>query len=302
MDRFLAMQVFTRVAELESFSEAARQLSLSKSAVSKQISALEDKLGARLLNRTTRRLSLTEAGQGYYGWAQRILADVEEAERLVGAGEVDPKGRLKISAPLSFGFRCLAPVLPGLAAQYPKLEVDVRLTDRYVDVVAEGFDVAVRIGKLQDTSLIARRVSQTRRLVCAAPSYLQQYGTPREPSDLIGRDCISYTFDGRMRPWRFRGKDDKEIVIAAKSRIAVDNGDAMLAMAENGAGFAQVPAFIVADALKDGRLVRVLEDFEEEALPISALYPSGRNLSAKVRVFVDFLAQTFGSDPDWDNL
>lgn len=302
MDRFLAMQVFTRVAELESFSAAARQLSLSKSAVSKQISALEDALGARLLNRTTRKLSLTEAGQGYYQWAQRILNDVEEAERLVGSGRVRARGRLKVSAPMSFGFRHLAPLLPKFMEAYPELELELSLSDRFVDMVAEGQDVALRIGLLQDTSLIARKVSQTRRVLCGSPAYFQANGRPTHPEALSSHQCLTYSHGGRPSPWRFRDRDGKELSFTTKSRLNVDNGDALLALALGGAGIAQMPAFLIWQDIKAGRLEVVLSDYEQEPLPISALYPSGRNLSAKVRAFIDFVDQEFGPAPPWDSM
>ena len=298
MDRLVAMEAFVRVADGRSFSLAARQMRLSKSVVSRQIAALEAALGARLLQRTTRTLTLTEAGRLYLERARRILADIDEAGRPVGQLSDAPRGQLRVSAPMSFGFLHLAPAIPAFLARHPDVTVDMSLTDRFVDLVEEGFDVAVRIGQLRDSSLVARRLAPSRLVVCASPEYLARRGVPRVPADLAGHECLHNT--NIAGDWRFVAPDGGMQAIEVSGRLAANNGDALQAAARAGAGLIYLPSFIVGDDLQAGRLVSVLDDFTLVGSTVNAVYPHARHLSPKVRVFVDFLAERFGPEPYWD--
>ncbi len=306
MEDLSAMAVFARVVEMESFSGAARALGLSKSAVSKRVGRLEDRMGLRLLNRTTRRLSLTEAGAAFYEGCRRVVAEAEAAERAVTRLASAPRGRLKVNAPMSFGVRHLAPALPDFMARYPELNVDLTLNDRVVDLVEEGFDVAVRIARLADTSLIARRLAPNRLVLCAAPSYLESHGAPRAVEDLKGHECLLYSYQISGDTWILRGPGGAnglggEQRVRVAGRLRANNGDALLAAALGGLGIAFMPSFICAEDLRAGRLARLLPGWRDAAdSMIAAVYPASRNLSPKVRVFVDFLAERFGGTPYWD--
>ncbi len=300
MDRFAAMEAFVKVAELQSFSEAARRLRTSKSLVSRQISTLEADLGARLFQRTTRSLALTEAGRAYYERAVRILADIEEATLSVSQLQAAPRGRLRVSAPMSFGFLHLAPAIPDFLARYPEVEADVVLNDRFVDLVDEGFDMAIRIGRLQDSSLIARRLAPSRVAACASPSYLAAHGTPRTPDDLRHHQCLSYSNMAVADEWRFTRPDGRIWPVEVSGRLHANNGDALRAVALKGLGLALLPTFIVGGDLKAGTLEAVLMEFIAQDGAMYAVYPHSRHLSPKVRAFVEFLAARFGPQPYWD--
>ena len=300
MDRLAALEAFVRVAETQSFSEAARRMRVGKSVVSREIAALEAELGVRLINRTTRSLSLTDAGRGYFERAQRILADLEDANRAVSEHGESPRGRLRVSAPLSFGFLHLAPALAEFVALYPDVQVDAALNDRFVDLVNEGFDVAVRIGSLDDSRLIARKLAPARRVVCASPKYLDARGRPETPDDLTGHDCLINTNIPLGREWRFERPDGSPWPVNVSGRIRFDNGDAVRVCAANGLGLASLPSFIVGADLQSGALVSLLEPFLPQGVNINAVYPHARHLSSAVRAFVDFLAGRFGPRPYWD--
>jgi DNA-binding transcriptional LysR family regulator len=294
------MAIFARVVEMESFSGAARELGLSKSAVSKQVGRLEDRLGVRLLNRTTRRLSLTEAGAAFYDGCRRVVAEAEAAETAVTHLAVAPRGTLKVSAPMSFGFRHIAPAVPAFMARYPELSVEMELNDRLVDLVDEGFDAGIRIGVLADSSLVARRLAGNRRVLCAAPAYLAARGAPQALEDLRAHDCLLYAYQATGDAWRFRGPGGLREV-RVRGRLRTNNGDALLAAACAGQGIALLPSFICGEDLRAGRLVQLLPELGEPAeSAVHAVYPAGRNLSPKVRVFVDFLAARFAGTPYWD--
>ncbi|CAA7623234.1 LysR family transcriptional regulator [Magnetospirillum sp. SS-4] len=297
--RFDGLQAFVRVAESGSFSEAARRLGLSKSMVSRQVSALEADLGVRLLHRTTRSLSPTEAGRAYLERCQRILADLDEANLLVSRLQAVPRGSLRVTAPLSFGTGHLAAALPDFLERYPEIELDMNMTDRYVDLVDEGWDVAVRIGRLADSSLIARRLAPIRRVVCAAPAYLERHGVPRTPTELSGHDCLSHS---AVNPWewRFATPDGPLPPVEIRGRFHADNGDVLRVMALAGQGLTFLPTFFVGDDIRAGRLVPVLEEFVPLDVALHAVYPHNRHLSPKVRAFVNHLAETFGPEPYWD--
>ena len=300
MDHLSVMAVFARVVEMESFSGAARDLGLSKSAVSKQVGRLEDRMGLRLLNRTTRRLSLTEAGAAFYQGCRRVVAEAEAAEQAVTRLASAPRGRLKVNAPMSFGVRHLAPALPDFMARYPELTVDLALNDRLVDLVEEGFDVAIRIARLADSSLIARRLAPNRLVLCATPAYLRAHGAPRSIDELKDHACLLYSYQTAGDVWRLCGPGG-ERRLRITGRVRINNGDALLAAALGGLGVALLPCFICGQDLRAGRLIHVLPEWSSPAdTAITAVYPASRNLSPKVRVFVDFLAERFGGTPHWD--
>ncbi len=300
MDIVGGMIIFARVVEANSFSAAARRLGLSKSAVSKQISALEDRLGARLLNRTTRRLSPTEVGAALYERCARVAAEVEEAEQIVTRLHTTPRGVLRVNAPVSFGHLHLASAIPGFMAQYPELRVELTLNDRFVDVVEEGYDMVVRIGFLRDSSMVARRLASSDSILCASRAYLDRRGTPRTPGDLAGHDCIVYSYLAEPREWRMNDAQGHRHAVKVSGRLTINNGDAILEALCAGGGIGLLPAFIVGQAVRDGRLVKVLPDYDVPEIGIYALYPHARHLSPKVRAFVDFLAGHFASAPAWD--
>lgn len=299
MDRLAALQAFVRVAETRSFSEAARRLRTSKSAVSRLVAALEAELGARLFHRTTRSLTLTEPGASYFERASRILADLAEADASVGQMQAAPRGRLRVNAPMSFGFLHLAPAIPDFLARYPDVAVDMIMNDRFVDLVDEGFDVAVRIGSLADSSLVARRLAPVRRAVCASPAYLTARGVPASPDDLATHDCLCYS-NMPTQEWRFIAADGRPWLVAVAGRLSANNGDAIRAAALRGVGLAMLPTFLVGGDLQAGTLMTVLDGFIPQDMTLNAVYPHARHLSPKVRAFVDFLAERFGPRPYWD--
>jgi DNA-binding transcriptional LysR family regulator len=300
MEQLDAMAIFARVVEAESFSGAARALGLSKSAVSKQVSRLEDRLGLRLLNRTTRRLSLTEGGATFYQGCQRVVAEAEAAEQAVTHLASAPRGRLRVNAPMSFGVRHVSPALPEFLTRYPELTIDLALNDRVVDLVEEGFDLGIRIGRLTDSSLVARRLAPNRAVLSAAPGYLEARGMPRRPAELESHACLIYSYQATGEGWRLAGPEG-ERHFKVSGPLRVNNGAAILAAACGGLGVALLPCFICGEDLRAGRLVRVLPDWEAPPdSAVSAVYPAARHLSPKVRVFVDFLAERFGGKSYWD--
>lgn len=295
-----AQATFAQVVEAASFSAAARTLGLSKSAVSKQVGRLEARLGVQLLHRTTRRLSLTEAGAVFYEGCQRMLAEAEAAERAVTHLAAAPRGHLRLNAPMSFGVLHLSPHLPDLLRRCPELTLDLALNDRLVDLVEEGYDLAIRIGRLPDSSLIARRLAPSRTVLCAAPAYLEAHGIPDRPRDLKRHACLLYSYQADGEAWRLTGPEGAERVAIA-GRFRVNNGDALRQVALGGLGIARLPTFIVGDDLRAGRLQRILPDWEIAAeAAVHAVYPATRNLSPKVRAAIDFLAERFGDRPYWD--
>jgi DNA-binding transcriptional LysR family regulator len=298
MDKLTGMAIFARVVEAQSFTAAAAQLGMSRSAVSKAIAGLEDRLGARLLNRTTRRLALTEVGQGFYERCARIVAEAEEADLAVSRLQVAPRGTLRLSAPVSFGNLHLAPALPDFMRRYPELRVEIDLADRTIDLLDEGYDLALRIGALPDSSLIARRLADNHMVLCAAPSYWQRRGRPHEPRDLAGHACITYAYQRNPSEWPFAGPGGP-FTVRVDGPLRSNNGDLSLAMALAGLGVVVVPRFLCGSHLADGRLEPVLQDWMPPPTGIHAVYPHGRHLSAKVRAFVDFLVERLGPQPAW---
>jgi DNA-binding transcriptional LysR family regulator len=299
MDTLSGFTVFTKVVETGGFSAAARELNMSKSAVSKHIAKLEDHLGVRLLNRTTRKLSPTEVGTAFYERARRIVQDVEETEQAISALHTEPRGTLRLNAPMSFGISHVAPALSDFLVRYPDIKVDMVLNDRVVDLLDEGFDVAIRIIQLPDSTLIARKLAPFRLACCATPGYWEEHGIPTCPSDLQNHNCLIYSYLLNQNEWPFQGPDGT-IPVKVSGNIRANNGDALRRTALNGCGVFLSPTFIVSDDLKSGHLKAVLTDFIKTDLAIYAVYPHNRYLSAKVRVFVDFLAEYYGAEPYWD--
>lgn len=291
MDRIDAMRAFVSVADLEGFAPAARKLGLSASAVTRLIASLEEHLGARLLQRTTRSVTLTDVGARYLERARRILGDVEEAEGSVQAERTQPSGKLVVSAPLMFGRLHVGPIMSAYLKKYPDVSAELRLSDRMVNLVDEGVDIAVRIGHLADSSVVARTVGDMRRIVVASPRYLKVRGTPLKPSDLVGHEIIQFAGAGSLSEWRFT-ESGREIRVPHASRFATNSTDAAVLHAEQGGGLINVLAYQAADAIKTGRLKIVLAGYEPPPMPIHLVYPTSRLLSAKVRAFVDLVVET----------
>ncbi|MEO1093108.1 MAG: LysR family transcriptional regulator [Pseudomonadota bacterium] len=288
MDRLLAMDVLAKVVDQGGFSAAADQLGMSKSAVSKLVRALEDHLGARLLNRTTRRLSLTEAGEAYVEAATRLLQELAEIEAATGDAQATPRGRLRVNAPMSFGLSHLAPLLPGLLRTYPELQVDLTLNDRIVDLIDEGFDVAIRIGQLRDSSLTARKLGEIALVLVASPGYLEAAPPLGTLHDLGEHSCLVYAYGPLRDEWRLQeGGATRTVRVAG--RLRANNGDVLVEAAAAGLGVALSPDFIAAPHLADGRLVRVLPAVSGARLGVYALYPANRHPLAKLNAFVGYL-------------
>jgi DNA-binding transcriptional LysR family regulator len=288
MDRLDAMQAFVAVADLQGFAPAARRLGLSPSGVTRLIAALEERLGARLLQRTTRSVTLTDVGARYLERVRRILADVEEAERSAEGERVRPSGRLVVSAPLGFGRLHVSPVMSRYLARYAEVTAELRLSDRMVNLVEDGVDLAVRIGHLPDSTLVARHVGEMRRMVVASDAYLKRRGEPKTPQAVASHDTIQF---GAMPDWRFV-EDGREIRIVPTPRFTTNSFDAAIDYAEQGGGLTRMMAYQAAEALKRGRLKIVLAKFEEPPVPIHIVYPTSRLLSAKVRAFIDLVAES----------
>jgi DNA-binding transcriptional LysR family regulator len=300
MDPLADIAVFVRVVERGSFTLAADELELSRAVVSKYVSRLEERLGARLLHRTTRRLSLTEAGAALFEASRGALERIEEAEGAVAQLQSEPRGRLRVSAPMSFGILHLGPAIAEFARLHPRVSLDMRLDDRFVNLVEEGIDVALRIGALTDSSLVARRLAGTRMLVCAAPAYLAELGEPETPEDLASHDCLIYSYLSSANVWRFTAPDGREVPVAVNGRFRINNGIVLAEAAAAGHGILLTPSFYVGPMLRDGRLKRILADYRLPELGIHAVYPERAQVPPKVRAFVDFLAQRFGRRPEWE--
>lgn len=299
MDRLACVESFVAVVDAGSFSGAASKLELSRALVSKRIAALEQEMGARLLNRTTRRLSVTGPGADFYEHGVRILSEFDAARAKVQSQQREPSGLLKINGPMSFGTLHLAPAVARFMGLYPRLRIQLTLTDRFVDLVDEGHDVAIRIGALTDSSLTARRLAPARRIVCASPAYLKAYGTPSHPRELPAHRCLHYGYLATGTRWHLAGADGPHTV-PIEPYFCVNNGEALLRATVEGLGIALLPTFICGADLRAGRLVRFLEDFEPPEIAINAIWPTSRLLTTKVRRFVDFLIVTFGDRPSWD--
>jgi len=299
MDRFREMEAFVAVVEAGSFVAAGESLRVSKAAVSRAVLDLETRLGARLLQRTTRRLSITEAGRAYYEHCKQILAELEEADSAVGAVTGHAVGRLRINAPLSFGIRHLSPVWGEFMARYPQVTLEIDLSDRIVDVVEEGFDAVIRISRMVDSTLIHRRLATTRIIPCASPAYIAAQGCPMRPQELSDHHIIGYDYAAHGDMWRFDGPDGPEEILT-KPRARANNGDTCRGLALAGQGVVLQPDFMISEDLAAGTLVPVLPGYAGNEIGIYVVYPSRKHLSVKVRALVDFLAEAF-AEPSWKN-
>jgi DNA-binding transcriptional LysR family regulator len=298
MSRIGEVETFITVVESGSFSAAARSLGVSKSHVSKTLSRLEERLGARLLNRTTRHLGMTDIGQDFYDRGLAVLAELEAAERAVTALQTEPRGTLRISGPLTFGVKYLTPVISKFMLKWPELRVDLHLDDRRVDLMAEGFDLAVRIvSQLDDSSFIAKRLARVRSRIWASEDYLARRGTPRVPDDLKDHDCLLYAYQRNGPTWTLVGPDGETRTVRVDGRIEVNNGEALQAAACDGLGLVIGPDFISHETVRTGRLRSVLPDWTLPDSSIWAVYPHNRHLSAKVRLLIEALAEAFGPEP-----
>jgi DNA-binding transcriptional LysR family regulator len=293
MDQLHAMRVFVAVADSGHFAQASERLGMSRTMASKLVMDLEAHLGQRLLHRTTRKVSLTELGAAYLERCRDILAALEEAEREITAQASEPVGRLRVTAPMSFGASHVAPQIAVYTARHPRVSVDLVLNDRLVDLVEEGYDLAIRIGRLADSSLVAKRIGVTRLIVCASPAYLAAHGRPKTPADLAQHECLLYSYATAGAVWTFSGVSGEESVRVG-GRVACNNGDAICAMAIAGLGVVTQPDFIVARHLQSGALEQVLAAYTDRVTGIYAIHPSHRHVPLKLRRFIDQLATAFG--------
>ncbi len=292
MDRLACDRMFVAVMETGSFTAAAARIGTTSGQASKLVSRLEADLGVRLLNRTTRALAPTEAGRAYFERIRQVLEDLDDLDRSIRNSAATPRGKLRLTAPLSFGRLRLVPALTDFARAYPEIMLDVQFSDRLVNLVDEGFDAAIRVGQPVDSSLIARRLCDMRVMLVAAPAYLAAHGTPRTPQDLPRHDCIIDTNFRDPTLWRFRAQG-APVAVSVTGRLRFSNAEACLTAAEAGLGIAHVPEFVAEASLRAGRVVRLLPEAGDAPYGVLALYPPGRHLAAKVRVLVDFLAERF---------
>ncbi len=291
MDRFKLMKIFVRIVETGSFSAVAKEENILQPAVSKQLGALEQGLGVRLLNRTTRRISLTEAGKEYYERCHRILDDIDELETQVTGLQNKPAGTLRVNAPVAFGQVHMLPLLISFRHQYPDVAIELSLDDRFADLVQEGYDVAIRFGELSDSQLVARHVGSSSRMCVATPAYLSKFSTPKTPADLKKHNCLTYTHIFSST-WPFRDAKG-DLSVKVKGDFRANSGLTLTEAALENIGIASVPALLVKEHVEKGALVSLLNDYAPEPIKISAVYPSSRLLSRKVKLFVDFMKQEF---------
>ncbi|MEJ2384617.1 MAG: LysR family transcriptional regulator [Xanthomonadales bacterium] len=299
MSHFEEMRTFVRIVEAGSISQAAEQLGIAKSGVSRRLTDLESRLGVRLINRTTRRSSLTEAGRSYYTGAVKLLADVAELDASTADAEASLKGRLRLAVPLSFGLAHLAPAIDGFLRKHPGLDLDIDFSDRKVDLVERGVDLAIRIAQLEDSNLQARRLCPIRLLLCASPAYLDAHGRPEHPADLENHRVLRYAASGGSAI-RLPDGAGGEVLVQAEAPIIANNGDFLRDMAVAGQGITLIPSFIAWQALATGDLVEVMGGHAPAPLNAWAVYPRNRYLSRRARLFIDFLAERFGDQPYWD--
>lgn len=300
MDRLESDRMFVAVMETGSFTAAAERIGTSSGQASKLVSRLESELGVRLLSRTTRAVSPTEAGQAYFDRLRPLLEEFDNLDAAIRDASHAPRGRLRLTAPLTFGTVEVAPALSAFVAEFPEIELDVSFSDRVVNIVDEGFDLAIRVGQPDDSSMIARKLCDVRIVVIGSPAYLDQRGEPQTPADLSQFDCILDTNFREPGRWPFRDAAGNPFSVPVDGRIRYSNAEACLSAAEAGLGLAYVPSFIAGEAVRSGRMRRVLEAFETAPYTVHALYPHSRHLAAKVRVLVDFLVERYRGTPLWE--
>ena len=299
MDKLDSLRAFVKVVELGSFSEAGRQLRLSRSAISKYVGDLEESLGVQLLNRTTRHASPTESGQTYFERALSILGDLDAADQAVAQAQSSPRGLLRVNAPMSFGTLQLGPAVADFMVDYPELQIQLVLSDDQIDPMQGGFDVTLRIADLESSSLIARKIVAIDRAVCASPAYLTQHGAPSVPEDLRRHALLTYGFLLTGNQWKLTGTDGDHWV-QPNWTLCVNNAEVLRDAAVAGRGVALLPTFIAGDALRAGTLQRLLKTYKAPPLTLYALYPPTRHLAVKVRLLIDFLVARFAGVPSWD--
>ena len=299
MDKLNSIRAFTKVVQHSSFAGAARDLRLSRSAVSKYVMELEEALGVQLLSRTTRSVTATENGQAYYERCLAILSELEEADLAATRLQAEVRGLLRINAPMSFGTLHLARAVADFMEKYPDLRIQLLLSDQQVDPVQEGFDVTLRIADLPASSMIARRIAPARRAICASPSYLARHGTPKHPDGLRGHACLTYGHLATGNQWKLTGPDGDHW-IAIPWTLCTNNAEVLRDAAVQGRGIALLPTFIAGADFQQGRLATILTGYQVPEISIYAIYPETRHLSLKVRVFIDFLVERFGGRPYWD--
>jgi DNA-binding transcriptional LysR family regulator len=300
MNRFENMDTFIRVVEAGSISGAAVRLDIAKSAVSRRLKELERHLGVELFHRTTRKMNLTDTGRTYYQQSVRILEDVLETELATSQAHATLKGRLKVALPTSFGLMHLGPVINEFSIAHPQIEFDLDFNDREVDLMQEGFDLAIRIAKLADSSLIARRLTSIQAVMCASPGYLERMGTPQSPDDLINHQCLVYNLIRDFEYWQLIDAQNKLKKVKIQPYLKASNGEFLRDAAVAGLGITLMPTFIVHKALKSGVLIPLLTTYRRPQIDAYAIYPQTHHLSQRVRVFVDFLVKRFEGTPRWD--
>lgn len=300
MDRLRALEVFVEVVRKDGFARAADALDTSPANVTRYISDLEAHLQTRLLNRSSRKMSMTASGEALFERAKSILDDVAEAEAIVSSATMRPRGLLRINAPLSFGVLHLAPLWPKFMALYPEVELDVALIDRVVDIVDEGYDMALRISRAGSTAHAARKLATSRNIVCASPAYLEKHGAPQVPADLLRHRCIGYSYAATADEWHFFDANKVETAVKVPCVMHTNNGDTARAAALGGLGIIWQPSFLIGADLRAGRLLPLLPGYHLPDIDIQAVYPSRRHLSAKVRVMIDFLVEAFKDTPPWE--
>lgn len=300
MDRFEDMQTFVAVVEAGSFTGAADRLDTAKSAVSRRISSLEERLGVQLLRRTTRQLNLTNSGRSFYEHSARILADLEEAESALAQEHGELRGSLRVALPLSFGLRHMSKPIAEFSRLHPRVEFDLDLNDRRVDLVEEGADLALRIGNLSDSSLIARRLFEARTVVCGSKAYFDRHGVPKTPEELRDHHCLVYSNLQDPGKWVCRDAAGDTRKVTVKTTMSATSGDFLSEAAIEGLGIVMQPTFIAGEAISRGELVPILTDYQWPVTPAWAVYPPTRHLSFRVRQFIDFIADYFAGTPHWD--
>jgi len=300
MDRLRALEVFVEVVRQEGFARAAEALDTSPANVTRYVGDLEAYLHTRLLNRSSRKMSLTPSGEALYERARAILEEVAEAEAVASQAALKPRGLLRVNVPVSFGLLHLAPLWPGFLTRYPEVQLEVTLNDRMVDIVEEGYDLAIRVARGATGDMVARKLAVSRTIACAAPAYLERRGLPQAPADLMQHDCIAYTNSSHPTQWPFIAPDGKPAMARLRPVMLTNNGDTARAAALAGLGIVAQPAFLVGADLQQGTLRPVLPEYRLPELDVLAVYPSRRQLSAKVRVLIDFLLEAFSPAPPWD--
>jgi len=294
------IQAFVQIVKASTITAAAEQLDVAKSAVSRRLSELEERLGVELFHRTTRRLVLTESGQAFYARCYQILDDLEEAEHTVSQAHHELSGQLRVAAPLSFGVMHLGPAIIEFQKIHPQLSFDIDFNDRQIDLIQEGFDVGIRIAHLKDSSLIARKIANLSTVVCASPEYIKNHGVPNTPEELINHSCITYSYLDTPNRWSFINKQGEQLTVKVAKLMQANNGSFLTDVAVSGLGIVRQPRFIAYEAIKKGTLIPILQDFSTIGINAYAIYPPTRHLSQRVRYFIDFLVERFSGTPYWE--